>query len=126
MTDPDNRPPISPALATQTTDFIWIEAEQHARCNFEHFEVSDMGKPDLLSAGKWLLKGIGPDDIGRLVPEQGISLEYAIDVVAEANYELWARVGYFGSRADFRWRIADGQWHEFSKTEPTTMTLVDK
>ncbi len=110
---------VTPTLA-QSQAVVWVEAENHARSNFAHFETSDMGKPDLLSAGKWIMKGMSPDEAKELVPEEGIRLAYELDAPDDGNYNLWARVGWFRSRAAFRWRVGDGPWHDAPNDHPTT------
>ena len=108
------------ATAEQAEDFVWIEAEQYDQCNFTHFEQSDMGKPKLLSAGTWLMKGMDQADIRQLVPDDGIRLKYKMNVPKRGKYNLWARVGWFMARPDFQWRVGGGDWTEAPKTMPTT------
>jgi len=99
---------------------IWIEAEAHTAANFEHFEVSSMGKPEMLSGGEWLMKGVSPEEVKKLVPADGIVLKYDVVATKPGPYNLWARIGWFRARADFQWRLNSGPWHEVPKTYPTT------
>ncbi|MHC4401644.1 MAG: glycosyl hydrolase 2 galactose-binding domain-containing protein [Planctomycetota bacterium] len=110
----------SAADASQPKAFVWIEAEQHDACNFPYFETNDMGKPRLLSGGKWLMKGMDQAEIKKIVPDEGIRLKYAAEVPKRGTYDVWARVGFFGARASFRWRVGGGEWSEAPKTMPTT------
>jgi beta-galactosidase len=110
---------VTANAGAQSNDCIWIEAEEHAGCNFDRFDLSDMGKPQLLSGGRWLMKGIAPEEVDTLVPAEGIRLEYAVKVAAAGKYRLWARVGFFGARADFQWRLGEGDWHDVLHTLPT-------
>jgi glycosyl hydrolase family 2 len=109
-----------PAATLGQTSMLWVEAENPAQSNFAHFDTSDMGKPELLSAGQWIMKGIGPEEVEQLVPEEGIRLTYDLDVAAAGNYNFWARVGWFNSRAAFRWRVGDGDWRDAPSGHPTT------
>ena len=47
---------------------VWLEAEDYAECNFTHFEKSSMGKPELLSGGEWIMRGVGTDEVAKPVP----------------------------------------------------------
>ena len=98
---------------------LWIEAEAHTACNFEHFEVSSMGKPELLSGGEWIMKGVSPEDVKKLVPKEGITLQYKVAAPKQGPYNLWARLGWFRARPDFEWRLNDGPWHQVPNTHPT-------
>ncbi len=106
--------------AAEPASFIWIEAEKHDACNFPHFETSSMGKPKLLSGGEWIMKGMGPEEIKKLVPDEGIQLKYHLNVSQRGKYHLWARVGFYSARANFEWRIADRDWLQVPNTMPTT------
>lgn len=97
----------------------WIEAEDYAECNFRHFEASSMGKEELLSGGKWILKGVGAGEVKTLVPDEGIRLKYAFAIERAGQYDLWARVGWYSARADFRCRVGDGPWIDVPRTLPT-------
>jgi glycosyl hydrolase family 2 len=105
------------------TGWIWQEAEKYAECNFRHFEESSMGKPSLLSGGVWLMKGIGAEEVEKLVPQEGIQLTYTIQTEKVGEYHFWARVGWFRARADFEWRINHGDqkgpWKQVPNTYPT-------
>lgn len=110
--------PLNPLVCH--AECIWIEAEAHTTANFEHFEVSSMGKPEMLSGGEWLMKGMSPEEVKKLVPADGIVLKYDVVATKPGPYNLWARVGWFRARADFQWRLNGGPWHEVPKTYPTT------
>ena len=99
---------------------VWIEAEDFTKCDFKHFEKSSMGKPELLSGGEWIMRGVGPDEIAKLVPEDGIHLRYEFNVQQPGVRHLWARVGWFRARAAFEWRIDDGPWSDLPADYPTT------
>lgn len=71
-----------------------------------------MGKPELLSGGEWLMRGVGADEVTKLVPEEGIRLRYEFDVEEPGSRRFWARVGWFQARAAFQWRIDEGPWSE--------------
>jgi len=107
------------AFAGGVSSYVWLEAEDYAWCNFKHFEVSTMGKPQLLSAGKWIMKGMGPQEVKRLVPDEGILLRYRLKAPKAGRYIFWARIGWFRARADFQWRLGDGPWHDVPRTYPT-------
>ena len=100
------------ALAAEPSSYVWIEAEKHDACNFAHFEASSMGKPKLLSGGEWIMKGMGQEEITKLVPDDGIRLKYDLNVAQRGKYNLWARVGFYGARADFEWRVGGGDWSQ--------------
>ena len=106
--------------ARAQSPLVWVEAEQASRSNFSHFDTSDMGKPELLSGGKWIMKGMGPEEVKQLVPDEGIHLAYDLDVAQAGNYHFWARVGWFNSRPAFRWRVGEGPWHDVASDYPTT------
>ncbi|MGM0486014.1 MAG: glycosyl hydrolase 2 galactose-binding domain-containing protein [Planctomycetota bacterium] len=106
--------------AVSAADYVWLEAEDYDRCNFPHFERSSMGKPQLLSGGEWLMRGVKADEVPKLVPDEGIILEYAFDVPKAGRYNFWARVGWYSARADFKWRISDGPWKAVPPSYPTT------
>ena len=108
----------SPSSGNQTT-CIWLEAERYAECNFEHFEVSNMGKPQLLSGGHWLMRGMDPKEVDKLVPEEGLLLKYDVTAGSGGPYDLWARIGWFTARADFEWRLNNGPWHRVPNTYAT-------
>ena len=97
----------------------WIEAEDHAACNFKGFEVSSMGKEALLSGGKWIMKGVGAAEVKSLVPDEGIRLKYAFAVERAGRYDLWTRIGWYSARADCRLRVGDGPWLDLPRTAPT-------
>ena len=99
---------------------VWVEAENHDQSNFAHFTKSDMGRPELLSGGQWIMKGMNPEEVRELVPDLGIQLSYRVDVAAGGTYNLWARVGWFNSRAAFRWRVNEGAWHDVPGDQATT------
>jgi hypothetical protein len=99
---------------------VWIEAEDFTKCDFKHFEKSSMGKPELLSGGEWIMRGVGPDEIAKLVPEDGIHLRYEFNVQQPGVRHLWARVGWFRARAAFEWRMDDGPWSDLPADYPTT------
>jgi len=101
-------------------DCVWLEAEDYAKCNFSHFEKSSMGKPELLSGGEWIMRGIGSDEIAKLVPAEGIRLQYEFDAQQPGSRRLWARVGWFRARAAFQWRIDEGPWSQVPADYPTT------
>lgn len=101
-------------------DCIWLEAEDYARCNFNHFEKSSMGKPELLSGGEWIMRGVGAEEVAKLVPAEGIQLRYEFEVRRGGPRRLWARVGWFAARAAFQWRIDDGPWSKVPADYATT------
>ncbi|MFW6107437.1 MAG: glycosyl hydrolase 2 galactose-binding domain-containing protein [bacterium] len=107
------------AAANAAAPFVWVEAEDTAETNFKHFEVSSMGKPQLLSGGQWIMKGMGPDEVKKLVPEEGVRLRYKADVPQAGSYTLWVRIGWYGARANCRVRVGEGPWRELPKTLPT-------
>ena len=109
----------SSLAAGQAPPYVWLEAEKFDWCNFRHFEVSSMGKPQLLSAGRWIMKGMGPEEVKRLVPEEGVLLRYRLKAPKTGRYTFWARIGWFRARADFQWRLGNGPWHDVPKTYPT-------
>jgi hypothetical protein len=79
-----------------------------------------MGKPELLSGGQWIMRGVNSEEVAKVVPEGGVMLEYPVPVKTPGEYRLWARVGWFNARADFQWRLGDGGWHDFLRDAPTT------
>ncbi len=100
---------------------IWIEAEGYSASNFsDQWEVTSMGKPELLSGGQWLSRGVGKDEVAGIVPPGGVTLKYSVPVNRPGDYRLWARLGWFRSRADCQWRLGDGPWHNVSHEAPTT------
>lgn len=110
---------VNPASArdAEPGGWSWIEAEDYVQTNFaEHWERSSMGKPALVSGGEWLMKGVAADEVASLVPDEGVALKYAVSTPKPGTYRLWARVGWFRSRADFRWRWATDP----GTTSPTT------
>jgi len=102
-----------------TTVGAWVEAEEYAACNFKGFEVSSMGKEALLSGGKWIMKGVAANEVKTLVPDEGIRLKYDVAVERAGQYDLWARIGWYGARADCRLRVGEGPWLDLPKTAPT-------
>jgi glycosyl hydrolase family 2 len=99
------------AVAAAPPESVWIEAEKYAETNFkEHLSTSNMGKPGLLSGGEWIMRGVSAKDVAQIVPAEGVTLRYDVDVAKAGRYDLWARVGWFYSRADFRWRVGGGEW----------------
>ncbi len=108
------------ATAARGADYVWIEAEKYDHCNFSHFEKSSMGRPQLLSGGEWIMKGLDADEVRKLVPDDGIVLKYRFDVPRAGKYRFWARVGWFTARPSFQWRIGEGAWNDLSRTHPTT------
>ncbi|MFW6161612.1 MAG: glycosyl hydrolase 2 galactose-binding domain-containing protein [Planctomycetota bacterium] len=107
----------SPCLAGAPR--IWLEAEEHTTCNFQHFERSSMGKPHLLSGGEWIMKGASSDEIKKIVPDEGVRLTYAFEAAQTADYTLWMRIGWFTARANLRWRLDGGAWHDVPRDFPT-------
>ena len=107
------------AAGGEATVGAWVEAESYASTNFKAFEVSSMGKEALLSGGKWIMKGMGADEVKKLVPDDGIRLKYNASVAKAGTYTLWVRIGWFGARANARVRVADGPWLDLPRTHPT-------
>ncbi len=99
---------------------IWIEAETPAFRNYDEFTDSNMGKPELLSGGLWLMKGASGDEVKQGVPDEGVTLKYRVPVKRPGEYALWTHIGWFRARADMRWRIDDGPWQAAPATMPTT------
>ena len=111
----------SVATPAAETAVVWIEAEEYAASNFaDHWQISSMGKPDLLSGGQWIMRGVNGDEVAKVVPDDGVTLRYAVTVQTPGEYRLWARVGWFNARASFQWRLGDGDWHEVPSDAPTT------
>jgi len=109
------------ARGAEPGPFVWIEAEQYAASNFaQHWQPSSMGKPQLLSGGQWLMRGVGADEIPSLIPEEGVTLKYRVAPPRPGTYRLWARVGWFRARADFQWRLGDGPWRDVPRDQRTT------
>jgi hypothetical protein len=114
---------LVPSISTRAdeTATIWIEAEEYAASNFaEQWQVSSMGKPDLLSGGQWLMRSVNNEEVAKVVPDGGVTLRYAVPVESPGEYRLWARVGWFDARADLQWRLGDGDWHDVPNDAPTT------
>ncbi len=110
-----------PAAGADTPPRIWIEAENYAASNFaQHWETSSMGKPRLLSGGQWIMRGVGSDEVAKIVPAEGVTLQYKVPVARPGAYRLWARVGWFRARADFEWRLGNGPWHAVPHDQRTT------
>ena len=92
---------VSLARGAEPGPFVWIEAEEYAASNFsQHWQPSSMGKPQLLSGGQWLMRGVGADEIPSLIPDEGVTLKYRVAPPRPGTYRLWARVGWFRARAD--------------------------
>ncbi|MCL1887256.1 MAG: hypothetical protein FWF96_00075 [Kiritimatiellaeota bacterium] len=50
--------------------------------------------------------------------EEGKTVAWAFPVAAAGEYDVWMRVGYeFHRRADFDWRLDDGEWRTLSKND---------
>jgi beta-galactosidase len=98
---------------------VWIEAEDYAATNFTHFETSSMGKEALLSGGKWIMRGVKPDEVESLVPDEGVRLSYNFGIEEAGQYRLWVRVGWFRARADCKIRLNGGDWIDLPSNFPT-------
>ena len=66
------------------------------------------------------MKGVGTEEVKKLVPAEGVTLEYPVKVAESGTYRLWARIGWFRARADFEWRIGDGAWQTVPHDQRTT------
>lgn len=111
---------ILPLASMADDSTIWIEAEEYGSSNFaDHWEVTSMGKEKMLSGGQWIMRGVGNEEVAELIPDNGVLLTFPLSVEEPGEYQLWARVGWFRARADFQWRIGNGEWHSFSHEEPT-------
>ncbi|RYG23194.1 hypothetical protein EON82_14785, partial [bacterium] len=94
-------------LGLQTLAPIWIEAESPDSANVK-FTMGAPGRPELLSAGKWLGYSLDEGKLKTEFPAEGALFTYAF--AGEGKRELWHRVGYEGARPTFLWRIDGGPW----------------
>ena len=99
----------------------WIESELPASITPDTTKTSidDDGRPQYLSAGKWLKVSIAADDVDKDVPSDGIVVTYNFSVTSAGSYEIWNRIGYEAVRSDFDWRIDGGAWSTVRSTDPT-------
>jgi hypothetical protein len=112
---------LAPSAMADQSAVIWIEAEDYAASNFaDQWELSSMGKPDLLSGGHWIMRGVNAQELAKIVPDGGVTLQYAVPVASPGEYRLWARVGWFNARAELQWRLGDGDWRMLPPSAPTT------
>ena len=103
---------ITAGAADSPTDYVWIEAEKYDKCNFPHFEKSSMGKPQLLSGGEWLMRGLKSDEVIMALglgtfEELSVRLEEAdiiVDCVGRMGTQEVTRLGMKEPQME---RIAD-------------------
>jgi len=98
--------------------FVWIESES-AQSAFKG-DISDWGRPQFLSGGKWLNISVEEGQIERRVPDDGILLDYAFQCQEAGHYEVWNRLGFEFVRSPFEWRLDGQQWRKVSPEDLTT------
>jgi hypothetical protein len=109
----------TPAAETAT---VWIEAEDYATSNFaDHWQLSSMGKPDLLSGGQWLMRGVNSEEVAKVVPgrRRDAPVRRAGRIARRVPVVGTRRVVQRPSRAPMavgRWRLA----RRFPSDAPTT------
>jgi beta-galactosidase len=91
---------------------VWIEGESYDAVAPAAVKpaVEDVGRPDYLSAGKWLHLNVDAANVAAQAPD-GVTLTYRFqtDAVA-ASLNVWDRIGYERVRSPFSWRLDGGAW----------------
>jgi hypothetical protein len=85
-------------------DFVWVEGEKPADASFE-WNSAGVERSELLSENRWL---IGKERVN--LPDDGLLVEYNVNVEKVGLYTLWLRVGFEWVRASVAWRFDDGKW----------------
>jgi hypothetical protein len=97
-------PSSLPAVAQESSDWVWWEAETPKSTNFPDrnpFAPGDEKAASALSGGKW----IGASDPGKI-----LFLEYDVAVPKDGEYQFFARK--FWLHGPFRWRFDEQPWQE--------------
>jgi hypothetical protein len=107
-----------------TPAFVWLEGEKPTSANID-FAPASTGHSEWLSEGKWLFVGIEKQDVARKLPAGGAVFDYAFATPADADYEVWNRVGMEFIRSPFEWRIDDGNWQTIVADQAPTIDLME-
>src|ERR1035438_1387740 len=98
--------------------YVWLGSES-AKTSFKA-TIGDWGRPQFLSAGKWLHVSVEEDKVEKEVPDGGILLEYTFPNPKAARYEVWDRIGLEFARPPFEWRLDERPWKTVSPEDLTT------
>lgn len=85
-------------------DFVWVEGENPTESNFQ-WKATNWPGDEHFSDGRWLLQSNRKN-----LDENGLQLQYDIDVPSDGRYDLWLRIGYEWIRPKASWRLDDGPW----------------
>ncbi len=94
------------AVRAVAQDFVWIEGEKPTKTNF-NVPTHGWGQPEYLSEGAWVTLG---DNHGKKAPDEGIIMDYAFDVNAAGDYEIWGRMGFVTLGYPYDYKIDEGAW----------------
>ncbi len=101
-----------------TPAFVWLEGEA-AQTTFKP-NIGDWGRPQFLSSGNWLHISVEEGQVQKMVPDEGILLDYPFDSPKAGRYEVWNRVGFEFARSAFEWRLDERPWQQALPDELTT------
>ena len=93
-------------------EFVWVEGEEPAMSNFQ-WKTTNWPGNEHFSAGKWLLQ-----TDRKNLDENGLQLQYDLDVPKDGTYDLWLRIGYEWVRPKVSWRLDDGKWTTVGLGDP--------
>ncbi len=105
--------------ALAASPYIWIEGETPSFINVKP-DINGSGRPQLLSAGKWLTVHADPGEVDKLVPAEGVLIRYAFKVEKAVRHAVWGRIGYEFARSTLEWRIDGGEWGRITPEDVTT------
>lgn len=108
------------SLSAGATNDCWFEAEYPKTINF-NAKPEGAARPHFLSGQQWLRISVEKDHVEKEVPDQGILLDYDLEIPSQGDRELeiWNRVGFEFARSPFEWRLDQGPWKLVSPEELT-------
>jgi hypothetical protein len=110
---------FGPALAGQAAaPYVWLEGEAPTSANVP-LDAPGSSHGQYLSGGKVLQLTADAGDVVKKVPAEGALFTYAFTAPADADYQIWDRIGYEFARCPFVWRLDDGAWQTVA---PDTLT----
>jgi beta-galactosidase len=107
------------AVGRAAAPYVWLEGESPTSANVP-LDSPGSSHGQYLSGGKVLQLTADAGEVARKVPAEGALFTYAFTAPADADYQVWDRIGYEFARCPFDWRLDDGAWHTVAPDALTT------
>ena len=106
-------------MAQAAKPYIWLEGESPTSANVP-IDAAGSSHAQYLSGEKVVQITADAGEVEKKFPAEGANFKYAFAAPAEADYEVWDRIGFEFARSAFDWRIDAGDWKTIKSDDLTT------